>query len=191
MLFRSNCEVFSIVDGEKILIGDPDNEDAIQCYAVGGVPIEESTTDRPSTGRAYVSGISPSEGDKLVKRPVVEVEIVNGSVTSVNKDSVKLTVDGEAVDAEVSESDGVVKVTHDLEGIAGGAHTASVAYTESNGIERFTEWSFNLPRVYTPAGDPPAEPMGLITVREYHEIGGAGLDPLFASPNFQIGRAHV
>jgi hypothetical protein len=38
-----------------------------------------------------------------------------------------LTVDGEAVDAEVSESDGVVKVTHDLEGIAGGAHTASVA----------------------------------------------------------------
>ena len=26
----ANCEVFSIVDGEKILIGDPDNERAIQ-----------------------------------------------------------------------------------------------------------------------------------------------------------------
>ena len=76
----ANCEVFSIVDGEKILIGDPDNERAIQCYAVGGVPIEESTTDRPSTGRAYVSSISPSESDKLVKRPVVEVKIV------INKD---------------------------------------------------------------------------------------------------------
>ncbi len=61
----ANCEVFSIVDGEKILIGDPDNERAIQCYAVGGVPIEVSTSDRPSTGRAFVSVISPSEGDKM------------------------------------------------------------------------------------------------------------------------------
>jgi len=180
----ANCEVFSIVDGEKILIGDPDNEDAIQCYAVGGVPIEESTTDRPSTGRAYVSSISPSESDKLVKRPVVEVKIVNGTVTSVNTASVKLTVDGEAVDAKVSESDGVVKATHELEGIAGGAHTASVAYTESNGIERFTEWSFNLPKVYTPAGDPPAEPIGLISVREYHAVGGTDLGTLFNAAKF-------
>ena len=54
----------------------------------------------------------------------------------------------------------------------------------SNGVTRATEWSFGVPGVYIRSGDVPAEPMGLVSVREYHGIGTNTLPPLFAHEKF-------
>ena len=44
----ANIEIFSIVDGEKVLVNDPDNADAIKAYNIGN-----------STGRTYFGSVSP------------------------------------------------------------------------------------------------------------------------------------
>ena len=56
----ANVEVFHVdANGNKILLGDPDNEDAIKVYALTNVEVEESTTDRATTTRPYVSSYKP------------------------------------------------------------------------------------------------------------------------------------
>ncbi|MCH2612371.1 MAG: PA14 domain-containing protein [Pirellulales bacterium] len=180
----ANVEVFHIDSGgNKILLGDPDNENAIKCYAVGGVPLEETTTERPSTGRSYLVSISPADGEKLVKSPTVQAVISDGENVSVDKASVKMTVDGEAVDAKVDSSDGLITVTYTADALAVGPHSASVSFS-SGGAESSTEWSFSVPGIYTPKGDVPTEAEGFITVREYHGIGTTSLATLMAQAKF-------
>ena len=180
----ANVEVFHIDSGgNKILLGDPDNENAIKCYAVGGVPLEETTMERPSTGRSYLVSISPADGEKLVKSPTVQAVISDGENVSVDKASVKMTVDGEAVDAKVDSSDGLITVTYTADALAVGPHSASVSFS-SGGAESSTEWSFSVPGIYTPKGDVPTEAEGFITVREYHGIGTTSLATLMAQAKF-------
>ena len=181
----ANVEVFHVdASGNKILFNDPDNENAIKCYVVGGVPIEESTTDRPSTGKSFLASLTPAAGDKLVKTKIVTGVIVDGEKAKVDKSSIKITVDGVAVNVDVSSSDGKVTATGGPDGgFSIGEHTATFAFT-SGGVESVSEWSFIVPKVYTPAGAPPAEPMGIMNVREYHGIGTTSLSTLFAQAKF-------
>ena len=45
----ANIEIFSIEDGKKVLVNDPDNENAIKAYNIGN-----------STGRTYFGSVSPA-----------------------------------------------------------------------------------------------------------------------------------
>ena len=78
--------MFHVNAGDKILLGDPDNDEAIKCYVVGGVPLEESTTDRPTTGRLL--SIDPPNGEKLVRSSKITAVISDGAKVGVDKVSI-------------------------------------------------------------------------------------------------------
>ena len=99
----ANVELFSFVDGEKVLINDPDVDGSIKAYSLDGITFEETTTDRVDTGRASVVSMSPANGDKLVKSGAIELVIKNGSVTTVDQSSAAISLNGAAVDAKVSK----------------------------------------------------------------------------------------
>ncbi len=179
----ANIEIFSIVAGEKTLINDPDVEGSIKAYTIQGAVVDESTAVRVTTGRAKVLSLSPASGDTMVKSSEVVVVIQNED-TTVKQDTVVLSLNGEAVDANVSKSGDIVTISYSPDSFPVGAHTASISFEESNGITRSTEWSFGVPGVYVRSGDVPAEPMGLLSVREYHGIGGGALGALFSNAKF-------
>ena len=179
----AGIEIYSYVNGEKTLINDPDVEGSIKAYTIQGATVDESTIDRVTTGRAKVLSVSPTPGDTMVKSTEIVVTVQNED-TTVKQDTVVLSLNGEAVDASVSKSGDIVTISYSPDALPIGAGTASLSFEESNGIARSTEWSFTVPALYVPAGDPPAEPMGLINVREYHGIGGTGLAQMFAAEKF-------
>jgi hypothetical protein len=179
----ANIEIFSYVDGERTLINDPDVEGSIKAYTLAGAVVDESTTVRATTGRAKVLSVAPSPGDSMVRSSEIAVVIQNED-TTVKQDTVVLSLNGEVLDANVSKSGDIVTISYSPDSMPVGAHTASISFEESNGITRSTEWSFGVPGVYVRSGDVPAEPMGLLSIREYHGIGGGALGALFSNANF-------
>jgi hypothetical protein len=119
----------------------------------------------------------------MVKSSEIVVTVQNED-TTVKQDTVVLSLNGEAVDASVSKSGDIVTISYSPDALPVGAHTASLSFEESNGIARATEWSFAVPGLYVRSGDVPAEPMGLISIREYHGVGGTGLAQMFAAEKF-------
>ena len=149
----ANIEIFSVVDGEKVLINDPDVEGAIKAFIPKGATYDEQITERDATtGRAAVVSITPASGEKRVDpASSIEVVIENGSATSVDQSSVKMSVNGKDVTVDVSKSGDVVTIAHTPDGdLAGEVNTAIVSFKESNGTERSAEWSFEV-KVTKPA----------------------------------------
>ena len=149
----ANIEIFSIVDGEKVLINDPDVEGSIKAYIPEGATVEESIPERDATtGRAAVVSIMPTSGQKRVEATSsIEVVIENGSATTVNQSSVKMILNGQEVAVDVSRSGDIVTISHTPgDGLAAEANTAIVSFKESNGNERSIEWSFEV-KVTKPA----------------------------------------
>ena len=179
----ANIEIYSYVNGEKTLINDPDVEGSIKAYTIKGAVVDESTTVRATTGRAKVLSVSPAPGDTMVKSSEVVVTVQNED-TTVKQDTVVLSLNGEAVDASVSKSGDIVTISYSPDSLPVGAHTASLSFEESNGITRATEWSFEVPGLYARSGDVPAEPEGLISIREYHGVGGTSIAQLMGAANF-------
>ena len=183
----ANIEIFSYVDidgkATKVLINDPDVEGSIKAYAIEGAVVDESTAVRATTGRAKVLSVSPSPGDSMVKGSEIAVVIQNED-TTVKQDTVVLSLNGEAVDANVSKSGDIVTISYSPDSLPVGAHTAAISFEESNGVTRSTDWSFAVPGLYASSGDAPAEPEGLISVREYHGVGGTGIAQLLAADSF-------
>ena len=181
----ANVEVFHVnAAGDKILLGDPDNDEAIKCYVVGGVPLEESTTDRPTTGRSYLLSIDPPNGEKLVRSSKITAVISDGDKVGVDKASIKLSVDGESADADVESKDGLITVSYTpAAGLAVGPHTASLTFS-SGGADSVTDWGFSIPTIYSREGDVPTEAQGGLTVREYHGIGTTSIATLKAQAKF-------
>jgi hypothetical protein len=143
----ANIEIFSLVDGEKVLINDPDVEGAIKAFIPKGATVDESIPERDATtGRAAVVSITPASGEKRVEpTSSIEVVIENGSATSVDQSSVKMSVNGKDVAVDVSKSGDVVTIAHTPDGdLAGEVNTAIVSFKESNGTERSAEWSFEV-----------------------------------------------
>ena len=181
----ANVELFSFVDGEKVLINDPDVDGSIKAYSLDGITFEETTTDRVDTGRASVVSMSPANGDKLVKSGAIELVIKNGSVTTVDQSSAAISLNGEAVDAKVSKDGDIVTISYAPEGgLPVGSHTVSASFKESNGLERSASWSFYVPGVYSLVGEVPSEAEGFISVREYHGIGTTAISTLMADADF-------
>ncbi|MDA7624727.1 hypothetical protein N8697_00995, partial [bacterium] len=149
----ANIEIFSLVDGEKVLINDPDVEGAIKAFIPKGATVDEQITERDaSTGRAAVVSIMPASSEKRVDpASSIEVVIENGSATSVDQSSVKMSVNGKDVAVDVSKSGDFVTIAHTPDGnLEGEVNTAIVSFKESNGTERSAEWSFEV-KVTTPA----------------------------------------
>ena len=183
----ANIEIFSYVniDGKdtKVLINDPDVAGSIKAYTINGAVVDESTAVRATTGRAKVLSVSPAPGDTMVKGSEISVVIQNEG-TTVKQDTVVLSLNGEAVDASVSKDGSLVTISYSPDSFPVGAHTVSISFEESNGITRSTDWSFGVPGLYVRSGDVPAAPMGLISVREYHGVGGTDLGTLFRHAKF-------
>ena len=101
----------------------------------------DSNTAWPS---ASVLGVMPRPGERRVESSSpIEVVVNNGSATTVDQSSVKLTLNGEDVAADVSRSGDIVTISY-TGGLAAEANTATVSFKESNGIERSAEWSFEV-----------------------------------------------
>ncbi len=143
----ASIEIFSFVeiDGKatKVLINDPDVEGSIKAFAPKGVAVDETTSERATTGRAYIAGVFPGEGAFSTSKDV-ELTVVNGDVSSLDQGSVKVSFDGEVVSHKV-KSDGDNRViSYDASSAANGKHTALVEFADSNGGTRSVEWAFTL-----------------------------------------------
>ncbi|MDB4805060.1 hypothetical protein OAH16_00490, partial [bacterium] len=143
----ANIEIFSFVniDGKstKVLINDPDVEGSIKAYAPKGITVDETTSERATTGRAYIAGVSPGEGAFSTTKNV-ELTVVNGDVSSLDQGSVKVSFDGEVVSHKVSSDGDNRVISYDASSGANGKHTALVEFADSNGGTRSVEWSFTL-----------------------------------------------
>ena len=128
----ANVEFFSVVDGEKILINDRDNPNAIKAY-------------KTAQSRPYVSGLSPVSGTLAHE---LSFEITNGDIL-IDPDSIELTLDGARVESPSVEIDGgVVIVSFDnSETFEGGNHLATLTYIETSDPEmkRTLEHRFDVP----------------------------------------------
>jgi hypothetical protein len=131
----ANIEIFSVVDGAKVLVNDPDNADAIKAYNIGN-----------STSRTYFGSVSPEQDDPTVVENSISATIIEDG-TKAKSGSIKVLLNGEEVDASVQSADGVVTVTAEPDGGLGlGSHTAKIVFTETTSpeTERSFEWSFEV-----------------------------------------------
>jgi len=128
----ANVEFFSVLDGEKILINDRDNPNAIKAY-------------KTAQSRPYVSALSPMSGTLA---HVVSFEITSGDIL-IDPDSIELTLDGAQIESPSVEIDGgVVTVSFDNSvTFKGGNHLATLSYIEKSDPEmkRTLEHRFNVP----------------------------------------------
>ena len=133
----ASVEFYSILEnGGRILINDRDNPNAIKAY--------RSATERP-----YISSVSPTG---TVATDSIEYTINDGEVSVVDG-SVGLTLNGAAVDPEVTKSGSVTTVRYvNPDGyFPGGTHVAVLAYDESSDpvVTRTFRHEFTVPEGQT------------------------------------------
>ena len=105
--------------------------------------VDESTTERSTTGRAHLVSVFPPNGEKLVKRSAVEAVFRNES-TSIKQDSVKITLNGEAVEATAKKSGDILTVTHEPDGgIAPGLDRIVMLLANEKNIREVTLFPMN------------------------------------------------
>jgi catalase-peroxidase len=106
-----------VVDGQKILINDRDNPNAIKAY--------KSAKTRP-----FISGFGPSSGELSDQ---ISFSITNGD-TKVDQSSISLSLDGASLAPLAITTDGdTIEVTYQNDGfLAGGNHEAVLTYVESS-----------------------------------------------------------
>ena len=181
----ANVEIFSMVNGEKTLINDPDVDGSIKAYTIKGATVDESTTDRVDTGRAVLVSVSPANGDKLVKANSIDVVAQNGSASTIDQGSITMTLNGDAVTPSVSKSGDTITISLAPDGgLPVGNHTVVVSMKESTGATKSATTSFGVPGIYSLVGAVPSEAAGFITVREYHGIGTTDIPVLMANAKF-------
>ncbi len=114
----ASVEFYSILEnGDRILINDRDNPNAIKAY--------RSATERP-----YISSVSPTG---TVATDSIEYTINDAEIIVVDG-SVGLTLNGAVVDPEVTKSGGVTTVRYENPDgyFPGGTHVAILTYDESS-----------------------------------------------------------
>ncbi len=169
----ANVEFFSVVDGQKILINDRDNPNAIKAY--------KSAKTRP-----YISGFGPVTGTLAEE---VSFEVTNGD-TKIDQSSIQLVVDGASIDnPSINAVGDVVTVSYNHGAIFdGGDHLATLTYTEQSTppATRTVEHAFSVPS-------------GMVAILEdnptiYYRLGetsgtvaksevGVGIDAVYATVN--------
>jgi len=129
----ANVEFFSVTEGgEKILINDQTNSNAIKAY-------------RSGNSRPFIASVSP-QGSGLVD--TIEY-VINDADIEVVESSINLTVNGAAVSPSVSKSGAVTTVSYtNPDGFfPGGDHSAVLSYDESSDPVKTREFNhnFNVP----------------------------------------------
>jgi hypothetical protein len=128
----ASVELFSVQNGEKILVNDRSNPNAIKAYRVG-------------PARPYITKVEPGSG-RLAQR--IEFEIVD-DVLKVVPGSVKLSFDGAEVAAEIAQNNGVTTVVYDAGAFfTGGDHSATLTFDENSTppATRSVIHQFNIPK---------------------------------------------
>lgn len=164
-------------DDTKVLVNDTVN---------GGVAAyRASTTSIPT----YVKRVAPEPAPRQVNRtsPSLQIELSDGTTTTVGDGSITLSFDGSPVTPVKTRNGSVVTVTYTPTGLRfpGEHHTASLSFTNSVGATRSTQWSFySLKNIVLPApvltenfesyaeGDVPT---GWLATN-FTDVGTAGLD---------------
>jgi hypothetical protein len=121
-------------DDTKVLVNDTTN---------GGVAAyRASTTGIP----AYVKRVVPEPAPRQVDRtsPSLQIELSDGTSTTVADASITLSFDGSPVTPVKTRNGSVVTVTYTPAGLRfpGEHHTASLSFTNSAGATRSKQWSF-------------------------------------------------
>jgi len=145
----ANVELFSVVDGNKILVNDPDEASAVKAYVPLGAVSDESTGEIVSTGRASVVDVVPSAGG-FTTNMSVELHVSDGSLGALVSGSVKFSINGESVAFEIVEEDGLKKIVHVPTSL--GELKASVEFEDSAGNTRKVDWSFFIEEAVDPEG---------------------------------------
>ena len=145
----ANVEFFSVVDGNKILVNDPDEAGALKAYVPLGAVNDESTAEIISTGRVSVVDVVPSAAG-FTTNMSVELHINDGSLGTLVSDSVKFSINGESVAFEIVEEDGLKKIVHVPTSM--GEVKASVEFGDSAGNSRKVDWSFFIEEAVDPEG---------------------------------------
>lgn len=133
----ASVEFYSILENDdRILINDRDNPNAIKAY-------------RSATVRPYISSVSPTG---TAATDSIEYVINDGEVSVVDG-SVGLTLNGAAIDPEVTKSGSVTTVRYvNPDGyFPGGTHVAVLAYNESSDpvVTRTFRHEFTVPEGQT------------------------------------------
>ncbi len=133
----ASVEFYSILEnGDRILINDRENSNAIKAY-------------RSATARPYISSVSPTG---TAATDSIEYTI-NDDEISVVDGSVNLTLNGAALDPEVAKSGSVTTVRYvNPDGyFPGGTHVAVLAYNESSDpvVTRTFRHEFTVPEGQT------------------------------------------
>ncbi|HCQ98730.1 MAG TPA: hypothetical protein DIU48_04880, partial [Acidobacteria bacterium] len=128
----ANIEIYSLVNGEKVLINDSEVDGSIKAYTVKGAVVDESTTELAETGRAKITSARPSPGGSISDTGGFAF-VIEGNV---NADSVALSIDGAAVNADVSKSGSKITVSYTPAEAAerGSAHTTTLTYDEGGTV---------------------------------------------------------
>ena len=129
----ANCSWFTAP------VGNPDGR--VLVNGDGGV---KSYSKISAATPSYVSLLDPGIGAEKVSPGVVITAVINnGSSSTIASSSVKLTFDGAAVTATVTQANGATKVTYDPPGLLepGSKHTVRIDYTEGT-TARKAEYSF-------------------------------------------------
>jgi hypothetical protein len=137
----SSLELFSVKpDGTRVLLNDTAN---------GGLPAYRTVT---GPARAYARNLVPAQGGAMLPNGQFRLELVDGAY-AIDPATIKLSIDGTPVVAAKSKSGGVTTVTYTSpRPLAGGAHGATVAYTE-NGVARVVPWNFSMLHYVGPTGN--------------------------------------
>ncbi|HCB99485.1 MAG TPA: hypothetical protein DEP78_14550 [Verrucomicrobiales bacterium] len=111
----ANVEFFSVVDGQKILINDRDNPNAIKAY--------KSAKTRP-----YISDFGPISG---IMADQISFQLSDGDI-KVDQNSISLSLDGELLTSfDVDVKGDVIDITYNHgKYFEGGEHLAVLSYTE-------------------------------------------------------------
>ena len=138
----ASVEIYSIVNGDKVLVNDPDVDGSIKAYTIKGAIVDESTLDLAETGRAKITSARPSAGGQVSDTGSYEF-VIEGS--GVNADSVSLTVDGAAVNADVSKSGSKITVSYTPAEAAerGSAHSLTLTFDE-DGVTRAASIDYSI-----------------------------------------------
>ncbi len=133
----ANCEFFSVANGVKYLVNDPDPTNTSGVHAFYSGPA------RP----AYVSQVNPYPGQSGAFPSQVLVQLIDGSTTVGN---VSLTVDNQSSPAATVTKSGAVttaKISYGSSNLlAPGAHTATLVWSDSATPPHTATntWSFNV-----------------------------------------------
>jgi len=100
----------------------------------------------PGLQRATVLGLVPNNGSTVRSvQPTIEASLVNRD-TSVNVDSVQLSVNDELVSANVTATSSGASVSYTLTSLpkSGAVNTGAISFTDSDGEEITKTWTFTI-----------------------------------------------